>query len=80
MTKQEECADWLLLEAGEGSNKAIDLNCGEVLQNTKNVTVKGTPFRFHFHSDRNDNRSQAFRFNTQRKLKGFWVYFRGKCK
>lgn len=78
MLNQAECADWLLIESGQGSSKRTDLNCGEVLLNTKNITIKGEHFKLHFHSDQNDVRTQAFRFNTQRNLKGFWLYFKGK--
>ena len=77
MRSADECADWLLLQSGRGKNKNTDLNCGEIMMNGKNVTIKSNTLNIHFHSDRYNNKSQAFSYNTVRKLKGFWIYLRG---
>ncbi len=72
------CADWLYLESGSGDDRLSDVNCGHIVQDSKNMTIRSNKLRLHFHADKNDNHTQAFKFNTIRQLKGFWLYF--TCK
>ncbi|XP_013419487.1 uncharacterized protein LOC106180139 [Lingula anatina] len=72
----KKCADWLMIYDDDYK----DLNCGEIMTGMKNVSWQGPQIRLHFHTDVNNTRRQSFSYNTQRNLKGFWVYFNAEPK
>ena len=78
MADQVTCGDWLLVQSGSGKKRQSDLNCGHVMINAKNITSRSNEVMLHFHADENDNKTQRLKLQSEKQLKGFWLYFR--CK